>query len=229
MTDELAMLEISSRREPTASVIWLHGLGADGHDFVNVPKALTATEQVGIKYILPHAPLRPVTMNQGFNMRAWFDLKDLENLQKDDLQGIDTSRSQIESIVQQQEAELGPGRTVLVGFSQGGSMAMYTAMYTPVRLAGVIALASCMLNFQQLRDESRADYQPFAAANINTPFKMINGSDDQVIPLHMGQDAASSLRQAGYGVEFVAEPAMGHNLTANALNRIDRWLCELLG
>lgn len=229
MVTENQVMEILPQAAVSAAVIWLHGLGADGGDFVAIPPVLPVTEQVGIRYLFPNAPMRAVTLNHGYMMRAWFDIKSLDELHFADLHGIEVSRQRIEAMIGQLIASGIPAqRIVLMGFSQGASMAAYSALYSQHALAGVGLIASCLPNFTELEDTTRADYMPFAAACKHSPFLLWHGAQDQVLPLHMGEAAATALSQAGYQVQFEVDPAMGHQISARVLTGLSDWLKEVL-
>jgi phospholipase/carboxylesterase len=229
MTNENNFLVSGVQNDYSAVVIWMHGLGAGADDFAGLPRALPAANDLRIKFILPQAPTRPVTLNQGYEMPAWFDLHRLEGLQHGELTGIEESRLRIESIVDQEiKAGIPSSKIILAGFSQGASMAVYTTLFCEKKLAGVIAVAGCMPNFKQLLDKSRAGYIPLAAENRNTPFLWLHGDADDVVPLQMGQQTVSDLRSMDYPVEMKIENGVAHGLGPVAITEINSWLRRVL-
>ncbi|MGA0023100.1 MAG: alpha/beta hydrolase [Burkholderiales bacterium] len=220
----LETIEIQTAPNPTAAVIWMHGLGADGNDFVPIVKELDLAGAPAIRFVFPHAPTRPVTINNGYVMRAWYDISfgDLEgNTRKADAQGVRESQAQIEALIARvNERGIAGSNIVLAGFSQGGAMALHTGLGHAQKLAGVMAL-SCYLPLA----ESFA--QEAAAANSKTPVFMAHGMQDPVVPYAMGRASADMLQRAGYPVEWHEYP-MQHSVCLEEVADIGRWLGAVL-
>lgn len=220
----LETIEIQTAPNPTAAVIWMHGLGADGNDFVPIVKELDLAGAPAIRFVFPHAPTRPVTINNGYVMRAWYDISfgDLEgNTRKADAQGVRESQAQIEALIaRENERGIAGSNIVLAGFSQGGAMALHTGLRHAQKLAGVMAL-SCYLPLA----ESFA--QEAAAANSKTPVFMAHGMQDPVVPYAMGRASADMLQRAGYPVEWHEYP-MQHSVCLEEVADIGRWLGAVL-
>lgn len=218
-----------SSGQASAAVIWLHGLGASAQEFTGLPAALSATSAQHIRFLIPQATDRPVTLNAGVSMPAWFDLRSIVDLHKDDVTGIDDSALALRQLIQQQiQRGISSRRIVLAGFSQGGSMAMYTALYSNIPLAGVIAISACMPNFAELVDQARADYQPFSQANADTPFLLLHGTEDEVVPIALAEVTHAGLLQAGYPVEYHADAGVGHAISPHMLHQVNAALERML-
>ncbi len=203
-----------------ASIIWLHGLGADGHDFAGIIPQLQLPKQLGIRFIFPHAPVRPVTLNNGFAMRAWYDIYSLNNLHKEDRAGIQTSEEAIRRLIQQQR-DLGipTSRIILAGFSQGGALALHTGLRYPQRLAGIMGL-STYLPLLPYFTEAHSE-------NQQTPIFLAHGEFDQVLPLALGELTRDHLLQSGYHVDWFSYP-MGHEVSLAEIVDINRWIQKVL-
>ena len=202
----------------SSSIIWLHGLGADGHDFVPIVEMLGLPET---RFILPHAPIRPVTLNNGYEMRAWYDIVGLTLGSPQDVAGILASQQQIEQLIAQEIANGIPAANiVLAGFSQGGAIALHTALRYEKRLAGVLALST----YLPLRDKLESER---SAANQALPIFMAHGSADQVITPEIAEISAAQLRQAGYAVEWHSY-AMAHSVCDAEIADIQQFLLGIL-
>lgn len=201
MTDSLLPCEIVQSDNPSKAIIWLHGLGASGHDFVPMAHALRMPE---VRFVFPHAPERHVTINNA-RMRAWFDIKSLQALEPEDTQGMDESRELIRNLI---ENELQQGFTLdqiaLGGFSQGGVMTLFTGLSYEKPLASLMAL-SCYLPQSGRFDEWRVP------ANQNTPIFLAHGQFDPVLPFQLAQHGHHLLQNAEYKVAWHAYP-MGHQV-----------------
>jgi phospholipase/carboxylesterase len=213
-------IEIETAPEADAAVIWLHGLGADGHDFEPIVPELKLPASLRIRFVFPHAPVRPVTLNMGMRMRAWYDIFQLGGGREDDA-GIRESQKAVEALIAEQ-AKLGiaPGRIVVAGFSQGGAIALQTALRHPERLAGVLALSTYLPLHTKLKDE-------IAEANRTTPIFMAHGLYDDVIPLARAEQSAKALNDAGCKVQWQTYP-MAHSVCAEEVAAIAAFFRSLL-
>ncbi len=217
----LEFIETCTGPTPNASVIWLHGLGADGHDFENIVPQLQLPADLAIRFIFPHAPVRPVTLNGGMSMRAWFDLVSLDPHSPADHAGIEASTRAINVLI---KAELDKGipaeRIILAGFSQGGSMALYIGLHYPKRLAGLMGL-SCFI------PESALDPKTLASANQNIPIFITHGHYDPVVPYSFGELTRDTLKQLNYHVSW-RDYEMEHQVSMEEIRDISQWIQEVL-
>jgi phospholipase/carboxylesterase len=224
MPELLDAIEVETGKNPAASVIWMHGLGADGNDFVPVVDQLGLDGAPATRFVFPHAPKRAVTINNGYVMRAWYDvsLGDLEGTsRRADERGVRESQAQIGALIEQERKRGSrPERIVLAGFSQGGAVALQTALRYPERLAGVMALSTYLPLADSLPRES-------AAANRATPVFMAHGVFDPVVPLAMGAGSMTFLAGLGYPVEWHQYP-MQHSVCAQEIGDIAAWLRKVL-
>jgi phospholipase/carboxylesterase len=223
MADQpLDAIEIETAPAPTAAVIWMHGLGADGHDFEPIVPELRLGPRPSIRFVFPHAPLRPVTINQGHVMRAWYDIRALAGVRREDEAGVRQSARQIESLIARERLRGIPAeRLVLAGFSQGGAMALHTGLRHAERLAGVMAL-SCYL---PLASTLEAEAAP---ANRAVPIFWAHGVHDPMIPLALAEQSREQLAALGYPIEW-HQYAMPHSVSAEEIAEIARWLGRVLG
>jgi phospholipase/carboxylesterase len=205
----------------TASVIWLHGLGADGHDFVPIVPQLGLPSNGAIRFIFPHAPVRAVTLNQGMRMRAWYDIRQLTAGGSEDADGIVESATRLRGFIER-ERSLGVavGRIVLAGFSQGGAMALHVGLRQPERLAGLLALST----YLPLRDRLA---QERSEANQHVPILMCHGRFDPVLSVQLGRFSRDALLALGYAVEW-KEYDMQHAVSPSEIADIGRWLRDRL-
>jgi phospholipase/carboxylesterase len=201
----------------SASVIWLHGLGADGHDFVPIVPELALPAAPGLRFVFPHARVRPVTLNMGMRMRAWYDIKTLTAEGRADEEGLRESIAVLAQFIAAERAGgIAPGRIVIAGFSQGAAVALHGALRHTEPLAGILAL-SCYLPLQaQLAGE-------LSEANRSTPIFMCHGQQDPVLPLALGVMACNWLRSSGYRVEWKEYP-MQHQVCLPEIQDISAWL-----
>jgi phospholipase/carboxylesterase len=225
MTKFLESIEIETKPNPTAAVIWMHGLGADGNDFVPIVNEIDLTGAPGIRFVFPHAPVRPVTINNGHVMRAWYDISfgDLEgNTRKADEKGVRESQAQIGQLIARENQRKIPCKNiVLAGFSQGGAIALHTGLRYPETLAGVMALSTYLPLAESFAQEA-------TPANAKTPVFMAHGTQDPVVPHAMGSASHARLHQAGYAVEWHEYP-MPHSVCLEEITDIGRWLGKVLG
>jgi len=220
--EPLDTIEIETAPNPVASIVWLHGLGADGNDFVPIVDELDLPAGMPIRFVFPHAPMMPVTINDGYVMRAWYDVS-LDGIdRRPDAAGIRQSQASIERLLRR-EIERGsrPERIVLAGFSQGGAITLQTGLRFPERLAGLMVLSSYLPLAETLAAEA-------APANANVPIFVAHGEYDAVVPLELGSRSADRLREAGYPVDWHAYP-MQHSVCAQEIVDIGRWLKRVLG
>ncbi len=217
----LETVEIETAREPNAAVIWLHGLGADGHDFEPVVPELVRRGERAWRFVFPHAAPRPVTINGGMHMRAWYDIKSFDRGSAEDEAGFRESAAAVHALVAREAARGIPAdRVVLAGFSQGGAVSLYCAPRYPERLAGVMAL-SAYLPVRALLD---AEQVP---ANRATPIFMAHGLADPLLPVAMGLESRDFLKARGYTVEWHQYP-MPHSLCAAEVDDIRAYLHRVL-
>ena len=201
-----------------ASVIWLHGLGADGHDFAPVVHELNLPPKLGVRFILPHAPHRPVTINGGFVMRAWYDIAHTDIGRTPDLSGIAEACQQVGELIDRELAKgIPPERLLLAGFSQGGVIALETMARLQSKIGGAIGL-SCYLG----------DPPNLPRANIPLPVFLAHGTGDPIVPFALGVAARQTLEQQGYTVEW-REYRMPHSVCQEEIIDIRRWLLTRLG
>ncbi|MDD9893799.1 MAG: dienelactone hydrolase family protein [Gammaproteobacteria bacterium] len=221
MTYPLNPVVLDAPGKHTATVIWMHGLGADGNDFVPVVPMLGLPADHGIKFIFPNAPQRPVTINGGMVMPAWYDILGLDFGSRQDEEGIRGSQTEIEKLIAAAKAEGIPAdRIVIAGFSQGGVIALQTSLRHEEKLAGVLALSTYLALHEKLEDEANA-------ANQNTPIFMAHGNYDPVIPFRYAEQSRDRLKQAGYEVEWHSYP-MEHQVALEEINDIGNWLKKQL-
>lgn len=208
---------LQTGKNPQHSIIWLHGLGADGQDFVPIADELELP--VAVRYIFPHAPMRPVTINGGFVMRAWYDIASQSMDAQQDAAGIRASHSLVEEIIAREVAQgIAPHNIFLAGFSQGGAIALHTALRQAVPLGGVLALSTYLplagIASRELLEQSKA-----------TPIFMAHGRNDPVVPYALGVFSRDALQEFGYAVEW-HEYAMQHSVCEEELVDIANWLGE---
>lgn len=219
--DILPCVEINPARPAKASVICLHGLGADGHDLAPLAAQLVTPEQA-VRFVFPHAPERAITRSDGYVMRAWYDVYGPDLTGKFDEAGIRASERQVRALIEREvQRGVAARRIVLMGFSQGGAMALHNGLRYPQRLAGVMALSTYLL----LPDTLRAEAHP---ANADVPVMMAHGTADEVIPLARGEAAREKLEQSGYQVHWRVYP-MPHTLCAPEIEDMADWLWAILG
>lgn len=208
-------------REARSAVIWLHGLGADGHDFEPIVDELNFPAKAQTRFIFPHAPQRPVTLNGGYVMRAWYDIVAIDPDAPEDEAGIRESASSLEKLLRQQIATGIPAnRIVLAGFSQGGAVALHAGLRQTQALAGIMALSTYLPLGTTLPAE-------LAAASKRIPVFMAHGRFDDVVPLQLAEVARTALNHWQYKVEWHSYP-MPHSVCAEEVNDVSRWLSQVL-
>lgn len=205
-----------------ASVIWLHGLGADGHDFEPIVPQLGAGITERTRFVFPHAPMRPVTINGGYVMRAWYDVLDTDITRRADAEGVQDSEEILRAYINAEIASGVPSeRIVVAGFSQGGAIALHGSLRYPQRLAGVLGL-SCYLPLPSEIAEG------LAPANAATPIFMAHGAEDPVIPVTAGKQSCDHLKELDCDVEWHTYP-IPHSVCLEEIEDIGRWLLRVLG
>jgi len=221
MPTSLEAVVIDPPSDHKTSVIWLHGLGADGHDFEPIVPELGLPDDHGIRFIFPHAPVRSVTINAGMAMRAWYDVKSQDLRRQEDTVAIEDSKEIINRFI---AAEIRNGipahRIVLAGFSQGGAIALHCGLRYPERLGGLLAL-SCYLPLPERLVAEKS------TANLTVPILMLHGVFDPLIPVTAGQQSCELLQRTGYSVEWRTYP-MEHSLCMEEVEDIGRWLQSVL-
>jgi len=204
-----------------ASVIWLHGLGADGNDFVPIIGELGLGAGHGIQFIFPHAPVRRITINNNLPMRGWYDIPSLTRMDRQDETGIRESEQLIRDLIQTEiNAGIPSTRIVLAGFSQGGAITLHTGLRYPQRLAGLLPLSTYLPLHAQLAAER-------SAANADVPILMCHGTYDPVLALSLGTQSRDLLRPLGYAVDWREYP-MQHEVCLEEIQAISAWLKQVL-
>ncbi len=221
MSDHPECVTIEPRGMARASVIWLHGLGADGHDFEGLVPELRLPEALGVRFVLPHAPQRAVTLNGGYVMRAWYDLYALDYSRGEDDAGIQAATAELAKMVTEEQARGIPTTRILIaGFSQGGALALHAALRHPEPLAGVLALSTYLPRPASLAAEA-------APANRETPIMIAHGTADEVVRLPAARHAHTTLAALGYPVTLREYP-MGHALCPPEIADIRAFLLDRL-
>lgn len=217
----LEAIEMDTGPEPGATIVVLHGLGADGTDFVPVAQALDLSAAGPVRFVLPHAPVIPVTINNGYRMRAWYDILGMDLVRREDEAGLRRSREEVEALLaRERERGMPAERIVLAGFSQGCAMALLTGLRHGQRLAGIAGLSGYLPLAQHTAAE-RSD------ANAPTPVFMGHGQQDEVVAIERGRASRDLLRQQGYAVEWHEYP-IGHTVSLDEIADLNRWLLQVL-
>ncbi len=208
---------LETGKNPQHAVIWLHGLGADGHDFEPIVPQLASASRRPVRFIFPHAPVRPVTINGGMAMRAWYDILGVDIDRNQDMMGIRASLRAIDALLDEQiAAGIAPADIVLAGFSQGGAIALRCGLARAQPLAGLIGLSTYLLEADRLTE--------WAAESAPTmPVFMGHGSQDPIVPVGLGEASARRLQAAGFDVAWQTWP-MPHAVCPEEIQAIDRWL-----
>jgi phospholipase/carboxylesterase len=218
----LEAVEVLTGPEPRNTVIWLHGLGADGHDFEPVVPILGMERVEATRFIFPHAPVRPVTLNAGMRMRAWYDIRGLQLSRDQDEAGILASARQVQALIRRENQRgISSKRIVLAGFSQGGAMAVYVAARYPERLAGLMALSAYLLFPERLEQERHP-------SNASTPVFVGHGTMDPTVPIVLGKDLASRLGDLAHPVSWHQYP-IPHSVSQEEIADIGNWLVRRFG
>ena len=217
-------VEIEPTNTARGAVIWLHGLGADGHDFEPIVPELRIPATVPLRFVFPHAPLRPVTLNGGMTMRAWYDIISLDRSGPQDEKGIRESASSVAALIEREKGRgIATDRIVVAGFSQGGAIAMHASLRMGEKLAGLMSLSSWLPLGEAFADEVANN--PDSQAR-DLPVFMAHGTFDPVLPISMGQQSRVALQGAGYDVEWHEYP-MAHAVCAEEIRDIRSWLLKV--
>ncbi len=223
----LPHIKLETGKNPTHSIIWLHGLGADGEDFLPIAEEMTLP--VSVRYIFPHAPMRPVTLNGGFVMRAWYDIYaaaptgglDLEAGRKQDEAGIRASQAELEKLIaQEKDRGIKAENIYLAGFSQGGAIVLHTGLRHAERLGGLLGLSTYLPLAATLAQEA-------SSAARQTPIFMAHGRSDPILPYPLGKSSAQQLTENGYALEWHEYP-MPHSVCQEEIADIENWLKKRL-
>ncbi len=221
MSDQ-SIEKITGHNTPEYSIIWLHGLGADGHDFEPIVEQLNLSPSLNIRFIFPHAPMQAVTINQGFMMRAWYDIRSQDIYSAQDEEGIRYSQNKIEHIIQQQiNKGIKAEKILLAGFSQGGVIALQTALRSKHKLAGVIGLSTYLALDTSLANEKTPQ-------NQQIPIFLAHGDADPVIDIKWAHQTHSHLIREHYRVDWHTYPNLPHTVSATEINDIAQWINRIL-
>jgi len=217
----LETLEIETGASPRASIVLMHGLGADCHDFEPLAEQLDLRAAGPVRYVFPNAPQIPVTINGGFVMPAWYDIRAADLANREDEGGLRASQAEIERLIAHEVARGVPAsRIVLAGFSQGAAMALMTGLRHAERLAGIVGMSG----YLPLADRTASERQ---AANQSTPIWLAHGRQDDVVPIGRAMASRDALAALGYSVSW-SDYAMGHSVCPEELVALNRWLLTVL-
>ncbi|MDQ6618456.1 MAG: alpha/beta hydrolase [Pseudomonadota bacterium] len=220
-TSLLPSIELETGANPDAAVIVLHGLGADGNDFVPIVEELKLPPPVSVRFVFPHAPVRRVTINGGHPMRAWYDIVEADLSNRADLTGVRESQAQVEALIAREQTRgIEPRRIIIAGFSQGGAVALYTALRHRERLGGVVALSTYLIDGASLEHQASAE-------NADLPIFMAHGTQDPVVRLAWAEASRQALQRAGYPVEWRTYP-MPHSVVWEEIAAIGEFLGRVL-
>jgi phospholipase/carboxylesterase len=220
--DLLQHIELNTGADPVGTIIWMHGLGADGWDFVPIVRELPLPDDFALRFIFPHAPVQPVTINNGMEMRAWYDIAMNDISRLPDEGGIRASQAAIERLIaRERDRGMDSTRIVLAGFSQGGAIALQAGLRHANRLGGIVALST----YLPLEDSLDAEA---SSANRATPIFMAHGSDDPVVPVQLAEISRSLLQKRGYEVEWHTWP-MPHSVCGEEIEAVSAFLGRIFG
>lgn len=222
MDSGAAAVEINPPRPATAAVILLHGLGADGYDLAALAGELTPSRRDRVRFVFPHAPYRPVTVNAGYVMRAWYDIRGPDLAQAEDAAGIVASVEVLHAFIQSQIETGIPSRRIIIGgFSQGGAVALYAGLTFAQRLGGIMALSAYVPLFSRLQHDG-------AVADPSTPLMMAHGTEDPIVPVAYGRLSRRRAESLGFTVQWYEYP-MGHAICEAEVHDMAMWLDAALG
>ena len=217
----LETIEVETSEQATAAVIWMHGLGADGNDFVPIVRELDLRGCPGIRFVFPHADTMPVTINNGYVMRAWYDILGMDLVRREDENGLRTSQARIEALIAREiERGIAPEHIVLAGFSQGCAMTLQTGLRYSKQLAGLMCLSGYLPLADKIADER-------SNANQHTPIFMAHGRGDGVVVIDRAEASRDRLKALGYDIEW-HEYLMPHSVCAEEIDDISGWLKRIL-
>ena len=212
-------VEVETGPNPVGSVIWLHGLGADGHDFEPIVPELRLPEALPLRFVFPHAPVRPVTLNAGMAMRAWYDIKSLDAEGRADDAGVRESSEMLDALIaREEERGISSSNIVIAGFSQGGAIVLHNALCSNRQLAGLMGLSTYIALPGVIKNEFHGD--------AATPVFIAHGTMDPMVPFEAGKHAAESFESLGYAVEWHDYP-MAHGVCPQEIADISRWLVKV--
>ena len=221
MATLLDSIQIETAPEPTVAVIWLHGLGADGSDFVPIASELNLTGCPPIRFIFPHAPTMPVTINNGYVMRAWYDILGMDLVRREDESGLRKSQQLVERLIEQEKSRgIPPGRIILAGFSQGCAMTLQTGLRYPEKLAGLVCLSGYLPIHSTIPTERHS-------ANHDTPIFMAHGRGDPVVAIERAEKSRDVLQGLGYNIEW-HEYTMPHSVCQEEIDDLGAWMRRIL-
>lgn len=213
--------EIETRHNPTFSVIWMHGLGADNQDFIPIVDELNLPSHLAIRFIFPNAPLIPVTINGGYVMRAWYDILNNDLSQREDSQGLRNSQQEIEKLIEKENQRgIATNKIILAGFSQGAAMTLQTGLRYPEKLAGLLCLSGYLPLVEQFSTEKNLN-------NQTTPIFIAHGLMDDIVPLERAQHSKDILLSQNHNVSWKTY-TMGHSVCAEEIKDIALWLQEII-
>jgi phospholipase/carboxylesterase len=219
--NELESVIVETGPKPTFTILWMHGLGADGHDFEPLVPELVDRGMPSLRFVFPHAPVRPVTLNNGYRMRAWYDIVGIDRRSAEDFAGMQVSADAIGALIRREnESGIPSSRIVIAGFSQGGAMALRIATRSTETFAGVIALSSYLPQSRELPAKKHT-------ANLGTPFFLAHGLHDPVVPYLLGDESRADLERAGYRVQWHSYP-MAHAVCEPEVADIRAFLGQLV-
>ena len=211
-------VEVTTGDNPIGSVIWLHGLGADGHDFEPIVPELHLPADLPLRFVFPHAPMRPVTINGGMVMRAWYDIVSLDAEGRADAAGVHESTAILEELIAREKTRgIDADKIVIAGFSMGGAIAINTALHTQEKLAGMMALSTYLPLPGEIDD---------ANGHRDLPVFMAHGSFDPMLPMQWGEFSAEKLKEAGFAIEWHDYP-MAHAVCPEEIRDISAWLLKI--
>jgi phospholipase/carboxylesterase len=218
----LEHIQVETGPNPTAAIIWMHGLGADGNDFVPLVQELDYTGLPDIRFVFPHAETMPVTVNGGYVMRAWYDITGAELTRREDENGLRASQKNIEALIaREKERGIPASKIILAGFSQGCAMTLQTGLRHPEKLAGML----CLSGYLPLADKTAAERSD---QSLQVPIFMAHGRQDPVVPFNRAEQSRDVLKSLGYQIEW-HEYMMQHSLCIEEVRDINAWLRKVLG
>ncbi|GGO66226.1 alpha/beta hydrolase [Bowmanella pacifica] len=221
MSSTLPYVEVNPKGKADAVVIWLHGLGDSGNGFAPIVPELKLPDSLNVRFLFPHAPVRAVTINNGMQMRAWYDIKSLDFENRADVDGVTESMALVRALVEEQiENGIPSERILLAGFSQGGVIAYHLGLRFEHKLAGILALSTYMCQPEKLAEQRHE-------ANQNTPILVAHGLYDEVVPCALGKAAFNAVESLGYPVTWRDYP-MQHNVCLEEIQEIGQWLQKRL-